>query len=158
MTTIYCWYATKLKSFLKFNINSQDLVDNKFRYYTKISASSNENVIFKTPLQICNTVHDFTLEKYSKYRLKIRAYSSSDNIGYISLWVNSIKISNNKIIRNNLELYPYTLRKQTHQNDVPYIYYDFVTKNITNVWFGFSFKNVKCNDSFCIYKIELIKL
>ena len=156
---IFCWYSSKLNSFLTFNTNIEYLIDCKNRDLIKITAS-NESSIFKTPLKIpCNysnnSKHRILLEKKKKYNLVIYGYGETSNNSYIHLWINSINKTNNGIERTNLELYPVCLRHPTKKGEMPITTYPFITKNNIDIWFGF---DIKPCDKLFIYKIKLFEI
>ena len=154
---IFCWYSSKLNSFLTFNTNIEYLIDCKNRDLIKITAN-NENAIFKTPLKIpCNNKSDYRilLEKKKKYQLVIYGYGETSNKSDIHLWINSINKTNNGIERNNLELYPVCLRHPTKKGEMPMTIYQFITKNNIDIWFGF---DIQPCDKLFIYKIQLMEI
>lgn len=153
---IYCWYSSKLNSFLTFNTNIEYFMDCKNRDLIKITAN-NEDSIFKTPLKIpCNNYeYRILLEKKKKYQLVIYGYSDTSNKNDIHLWINSINKTNNGIERINLELYPVCLRNPTKKGEIPTTIYQFSTNNNIDIWFGF---DIKMCDKLIIYKIQLFEI
>ena len=153
---IYCWYSSKLNSFLTFNTEIEYIMDCKNRDLIKITAS-NDNTIFKTPLKVpCNNnSYRILLEKKKKYQLVIYGYGDTTNKNDIHLWIKSIYKKNNGIERTNLEIYPVCLRHPTKKGNMPQTIYQFITNNNIDIWFGF---DIQCGDTLFIYKIQLYEI